>query len=338
MKLYGCLMMCFFLQKAGLSQSTGINQAADRFLQQLNEKQRTKTIYAFTDEERFNWHYFPKSNRKGISLNELTAEQKERAFALLRLCLSDTGYAKTIDIINLENTLHDLENRSDQEYRNAGKYHFIIFGKPHEQGIWGWRFEGHHISFSFSTQNDKLISGTPGFLGANPAIVESGPQKGKQAMREETELGFALLHSFTPEQLKTVVSASGVPGDIITFVSRKAMIESKEGITYKSMTRDQQTLFLKLIRLYIHRYTKLFADAMLKELNAAGLDHLRFTWSGAQQLGPASYYYRIQGPTIIIEYDNSQNNANHIHTVVRDLKHDFGGDELMDHYRKEHQR
>jgi hypothetical protein len=166
--------------------------------------------------------------------------------------------------------------------------------------------------------------------------VQSGPQKGKQILKEETQMGFRLLHSLTAEQLRVAVSTSGAPNDILTFVSRKAMIESNEGISYASMTKEQKTLFLNLVHVYIHRYTKLFADAMLQELHTAGLDHLRFTWAGAQQQGQESYYYRIQGPTIIIEYDNSQNNANHIHTVVRDLKRDFGGDELLEHYRKSH--
>jgi hypothetical protein len=338
MKLSPLLLTCFLFQNLCLSQSNTLNQVANKFLNSLNETQRAKTLYKFTDDERFNWHYFPKSDRKGISLNELTAEQKKDAFALLRSCLSDAGYTRTVDIVNLENILNTLENRSDNEYRNSGKYFIIIFDKPHEKGIWGWRFEGHHISFSFSAQNNGLISGTPGFLGANPAVVQSGPQKGKQVLRDETEIGFALLHSLTTEQLKSAVSTSGVPNDIITFVSRKAAIERKEGISYASMNKEQQALFMKLVQLYVQRYTKLFADTMLKELNEAGLQHLRFTWAGAQQLGDKAYYYRVQGPTIIIEYDNSQNDANHIHTVVRDLKHDFGGDELMEHYRQNHQR
>jgi hypothetical protein len=337
MKLPSILLLCILIQYTCLSQSS-IQQVANTFIAALDEKQRTKALYTFTDDERYNWHYFPRSDRKGISLNELTDQQKKAAFSLLETCLSKAGYAKTLDIIQLEKVLHVLENQQNDDYRNAGKYFIILFDKPAQKGIWGWRFEGHHISFNFSADNNKLISGTPGFLGANPAIVQSGPQKGKQPLKEETELGFALLHSFTPEQLKAAISSSGVPNDIITFVSRKATIESKEGISYSAMTSAQKATFMNLIEVYILRYTKLFAEDMLKELKAAGLEHLRFTWAGAQKRGSEAYYYRIQGPTIIIEYDNSQNNANHIHTVVRDLNHDFGGDELLEHYRKSHQQ
>jgi Protein of unknown function (DUF3500) len=338
MKYIFLLLSCFVSHHVCISQSNTINSAANNFLNSLNEQQRVKALYTFTDDERFNWHYFPKSDRKGISLNELSDAQKNHALSLLKTCLSSTGYTKTIDIIQLENVLKALENNSDVNYRDAGKYYFILFGKPNEKNIWGWRFEGHHISFSFSTKNEVLISGTPGFLGANPAIVQSGPQKGKQALREETELGFALLQSLTAQQRQSAISASAVPNDIITFVSRKATIDTKEGIGYAAMNKEQQSLFMKLIHIYIHRYTKLFADNMLSELNAAGLNNLRFIWAGAQQAEGKPYYYRIQGPTIIIEYDNSQNNANHIHTVVRDLKNDFGGDELLEHYKKEHLR
>jgi hypothetical protein len=337
MKQTYLILVSFFIQYVCVSQSNTIFQTANNFLNSLDNQQRSKTIYTFSDEERFNWHYFPKSDRKGISLNELNDQQRKLAFALLRSCLSETGYKKTVDITQLENVLHVLENQSNNEYRNAGKYFFTIFEKPNAKGIWGWRFEGHHISLNFSTTDNKLVSGTPGFLGANPAIVPSGPQKGKEVLKEETKLAFALLHSLNADQMKTATSSSGVPNDIITFVSRKASIETKEGITYGSMTKQQQEFFMELLQVYIHRYTKLFADEMIKEIKEAGLDDLRFIWAGAQQAGRQAYYYRIQGPTIIIEYDNSQNNANHIHTVVRDLKRDFGGDKLLEHYKKNHQ-
>ncbi len=331
------LLTSLFVQQC-ISQSTPISDPAMTFINSLSEQQRSKTIYTLENEERYNWHFFPKSDRKGIALNELNDGQRKNALALLRSCLSTTGFSKTMDILQLENVLQVLENRSDNDYRNSGKYYVTIFGNPGQMNSWGWRFEGHHISFSFSAMNNKLISGTPGFLGANPAIVPSGPQKGKQALREETEGGFALLHSLTSQQLESAVSKSGSPGEIITFVSRKASIDSDEGISYAAMTQAQRELLMKLIRAYIHRYTKLFADDMMNELTTAGLNNLRFVWAGSQQADGKAYYHRIQGPTIIIEFDNSQGNANHIHSVVRDLKNDFGGDALLEHYQKNHSR
>ena len=330
------LILTSLLSRQAISQSTSISSHAIDFLASLSESQKLKTKYALNIDERYNWHYFPKSDRKGIPLQELSAEQKNKAFALLKSCLSTTGFSKTMDVIELENVLQVLENRSDNAYRNSGKYYITIFGEPGQTNAWGWRFEGHHISFNFSALDNKLTSGTPGFLGANPAVVPGGPQKGKQALKEETEAGFALLRSFTPDQLKTAVSKSGAPGEIITFVSRKASLESKEGISYGSLTTTQQAVFMKLVHAYINRYTKLFADEMIGDLTKAGLNNLRFLWAGSQQADGKPYYYRIQGPTIIIEFDNSQGNANHIHSVVRDLKNDFGGDALLEHYQKNH--
>ena len=307
---------------------------ANSFLSSLTGEQKSKTVFPLDNEERFNWHYVPKS-RKGIALRELSDEQKTRALDLLKSCLSPKGFAKTIDIIELEKVLKVLENQPDDEYRNSGKYYLSIFGKPDDKNAWGWRFEGHHISFNFSSIRNILTSGTPGFLGSNPAIVPSGPQQGKQVLKEETDAGFALIQSFNESQVQNALTKAS-PRDIITGASRKAILESNEGIPYSAMTKDQQALFMNVIHIYVHRYTKLFADNMIREITEAGLNNLRFVWSGSQKADGKPYYYRIQGPTIIIEYENSQNNTNHIHTVVRDLKHDFGGDEMLEHYKASH--
>ena len=131
-----------------------------------------------------------------------------------------------------------------------------------------------------------------------------------------------------------LISERALP-DIVTFVSRRAYIEKPQGILYGYLNKEQQAKLLELVEVYVRRYTKLFADDMMNELKAAGLDKLQFAWAGATQPG-GGHYYRIHGPTIIIEYDNTQDNANHIHSVLRDLKHDFGGDEMMAHYEKDH--
>jgi hypothetical protein len=313
-------------------------QTADRFINSLTTLQQKKAQYSFTDDERFNWHFVPRSDRKGIPLEELNEQQKKAAFDLLGVCLSKRGVQHVTDIIQLENILKQLEGRgANDRYRDAGKYYFTIFGQPVEKGTWGWRLEGHHISFTFSADNNRIVSGTPGFLGANPAIVPNGAQKGKETLKEETDGGFTLLQSLTKEQVsRAVINEKALP-EIITFDKRMAMIEHPQGIRYNELNKEQQGLFIKLIQVYIHRYTKLFSDDMMKELTAAGLDKLQFAWAGSQQRQSTDgYYYRIQGPTIIIEYDNTQNNANHVHSVLHDLKHDFGTDELAEHYHTNH--
>lgn len=316
---------------------TGMAATASHFLQTLSAKQRNDIQFSFDNKERHNWHYVPRS-RKGIPLTELNQEQRKAAMALLRTALSDTGFIKTQSIINLEAILRGVEGRSDDDdYRDPGKYYFTIFGNPASDSIWGWRIEGHHISLNFSTENNRLVSGTPGFLGTNPAIILSGPEKGKHILKDETELGLSMLNSLDATQKGKAVIDSRAPGDIVTSASREAMIDKPEGILYSELNPAQQKIFIQLLSVYIHRYTRLFAMDMMREIEEAGLNKLRFAWAGVLQTGPGNpHYYRIHGPTIIIEYDNIQNNANHIHTVIRDLKNDFGGDELLEHYKSNH--
>ncbi|MEO5561921.1 MAG: DUF3500 domain-containing protein [Chitinophagaceae bacterium] len=312
----------------------GMAAAAEQFLQSLTADQKKKAQFTFDTDERYNWHYIPKE-RNGIPLRELNTNQINSALALLHTGLSDTGYAKAKSVMQLETVLKEIESRpAGDDYRDTGKYFFSIFGNPADS-IWGWRLEGHHISFNFSSANNHIVSGTPGFLGSNPAIVLSGPEKGKFILRDETELGLAFVKSLDAKQIEKAVIDAKAPGEILTAASRKAMIDNPGGILYSELTAAQQKIFLQLLSVYLNRYTKAYALDMMKDLETAGLKNLRFAWAGEQQTGVGHpHYYRIQGPTIIIEYDNTQNNSNHIHTVIRDLKHDFGGDELLEHYKK----
>lgn len=311
-----------------------MRQATLHFLQGLSPSKKAQAQFAFTDEERYRWNYVP-TDRKGLPLKDLDTAEYRSAMAMLHAALSNMGYAKTRAIIELEAVLKEVENRgADDHYRDPGKYYVSVFGNPQADSLWGWRFEGHHVAFNFTSGEKGLVSGTPGFLGANPAVVQAGPQKGKEVLKEETALGFALLHSLDEEQRKKAILSSTAPGEILTANSRKALIETPQGILYSELKSRQQVLLLQLLRLYLNRYQQPLAAAMMKEVETAGLATLRFAWAGAEQPGPGHpHYYRLQGPTLIIEYDNTQNNANHVHTVVRDLKKDFG-DQLLDHYRR----
>jgi hypothetical protein len=328
------ISLCSFVcqsQEGNTSANTNMSKVAIQFLQSLNDTQKEKAQLLFDNEERYHWFYVP-IERKGIPLKDLNEKQVKIGMELLHTALSDTSFKKTMAIIQLENVLREMENASP-DYRTPGNYYFSIFGNPADS-IWGWRFEGHHVSFNFSSQKNQLISGSPGFLGANPAVVLSGPQKGLQILKDESSLGFALLNSLTAEQKQKVIISVKAPGDIVTGSSRKAMIGSLQGIAYDELNSEQQKTFLQLLSIYIHRYKSSLASEMMHEIGDAGLNNLRFAWAGAAEPGVGHpHYYRIQGPTIIIEYDNTQNNANHVHTVVRDLLHDFGGDQLLEHYR-----
>lgn len=324
-----------FFSKA---QNTNLYKAANLFLNSLDKNQKAQAQYSYDSVERYRWHYVPLNDRKGISINELNSEQKKAALSLMQSSLSDNAYKKANQIMALENVLKAIEKRQETDhYRDPGKYFFTIFGDPSATSVWGWRLDGHHLSFSFSSENNKIISGTPGFMGANPAIVLSGPEKGLEILKEENELAFDLLHALTPDQLKKAIINSTAPADIITVNSRKAMIDDMNGLPYLSLNQAQKAIFIKLVSLYIHRYTRLFANSMMRDIETAGMDKLIFAWAGSTENGVGNKrYYRIKGPTIIIEYDNTQNEGNHVHTVVRDLKNDFGGDALLEHYKKSH--
>jgi hypothetical protein len=331
------ILFAFFFIVPAKSQE--LVKKANTFISLLNSTQRNKTLYPFDTEERYRFKYIPLDDRKGVSFNELNTVQRKALMDLLGVCVTAETVKKVNAIMQLDFILKELEQRKPEDhYRDPGKYFVTIFGIPSDKTIWGWRFEGHHVAFHFSADKNQLVAGTPGFLGTNPAIVQSGQQKNTQVLKEETDKGFALLHSFNADELKKAVIDTAAPAEILTEASRRAMIEHPAGIRYKELLPEHQQQLLQLINLYINRYTTLFAAAMLKEIQTAGLDNLWFTWAGYTEpvLG-RPYYYRIQGPTIIIEYDNTQNNANHVHTVVRDLKTDFGGDVLLEHYRESHQ-
>ncbi|MBD0294360.1 MAG: DUF3500 domain-containing protein [Flavisolibacter sp.] len=334
-RLFILIVVLFFFMKG---KAQDIVAAANGFIRILDSSQRLKALYPFDGKNAFIFTFFTKDDRKGISLNELKPDQKQAALRLMQTCLSNEGVKKAQAIMDLELVLRALEHRGSEDHvRDPGKYYFTIFGLPASNTIWGWRLEGHHISFNFSVNEKKLVAATPGFLGANPAIVPEGPQQGKQVLHDEADRGFALLHSLTKEELAKAIIDTVAPNEIVTFVKRKAMIEHPSGIRFSEMSSKAQQQFLQLINVYIHRYTRLFAEQMLKEIQHAGLNNLWFAWAGFTEPRKGQpHYYRIQGPTIIIEYDNSQNNANHVHTVVRDLQHDFGGDLLLQHYKDSH--
>ncbi len=329
------ILTSFFFQLTVYGQESVLY--ANRFISTLTDVQKAETIFPFDVEERYNFHFVP-MKRRGITFNEMNSKQNSLALELLKSCLGEDSFKKTKEIMQLEVVLKELEKRKPEDnYRDPGNYHFTIFGNPSSNSIWGWRFEGHHISFNFSFNKKTLVSGTPGFMGSNPAIVLNGPMAGKQVLKDESDKGFSLIQSLNEIQLKKAIIDTVAFKDILTFDKRKALLGKPEGIKYSELSKVQQSLMLQLIRVYLQRYRHDFAEKMMKDIQQEGLDNIWFAWAGytKPEIGKGSYY-RVQGPTLVIEYDNTQNNANHVHSVVRDLKNDFGGDLLLDHYQKGH--
>ena len=325
----------FLFAQWAQGQNTPLAQKANHFLSLLDENQSAKARYEFGDEERYNWHFVPKE-RNGISFNDLNEKQREAALALLKASLSEQGYRKASDIMALENILREVENRpADDKYRDPLNYYVTIFGDPDEKNIWGWRLEGHHLSINFSGADGSIISSTPTFWGSNPAVVRSGRYSGRQVLKQETDLGFTLVNSFSTGQMKVAVFAEKAPSEIITGNQRKAELQEPKGLPFGDMNESQKKLFMQLLNVYVKNYQLGFSKRLMEKIEKAGMENLTFAWAGSLQPG-AGHYYRIQGPMLLIEYDNTQNNANHVHTVVRDLANDFAEDILKEHYQKDH--
>jgi hypothetical protein len=305
-------------------------EAARSFLATLDPAQKSKAVLPFNSEERFHWFYTPVS-RKGIPLKELKASQRESALALLRAGLSQKGYTKAEMIRKLEGVLREIEGSSGPT-RDPDLYFFTFFGEPAPNGAWGWRYEGHHCSQNWTILNGQSIGSSPQFFGANPAEVRDGPMKGTRVLSAEEDLARSLVKSFSTEQRVEAVLSANAPGDILTSNERKAAIQEDRGIAYSKLGKDQQGMLLALIEEYLSAQPRAQARQRLDKIRKAGFEPIKFAWMGGLDKGQG-HYYRVQGKTFLIEYDNTQNGANHIHCVWRDFNGDWGQDLLAEHYR-----
>jgi hypothetical protein len=219
--------------------------------------------------------------------------------------------------------------------RDPELHYITIFGEPSNTGMWGWRLEGHHMSINVTMDKGKFVASTPTFFGSNPAEVRDGPRKGLRALGREEDLGRELLASLDADQKKTAIVAGAAPNDIVTGNTKKAQIGAATGLPGSKMNAKQKDLLLNLIREYADRNAAEAANDTMAAIKKAGLDSVYFTWIGTETRGQA-HYYRVQSPVFLIEYDNTQNGANHIHSVWRDLRNDWGLDVLAEHYKVAH--
>jgi len=331
------LVYLVFFSSHSFAQKTDIAGKASAFLTSLSETLKTQAQYKLNDDERLNWHFVPKS-RNGVSFRDFNQTQRAAALDLLKASLSAQGFIKATDIMALENVLREVENRGpDDKYRDPLNYYLTIFGVPDKKNPWGWRFEGHHIALNFSSLNNAIGSSTPSFFGSNPGIISKGIEKGKQVLRAETELGFELVGSLSPTQLEKALISEIPLNEIVSYNKRKAEKLSPSGLQYTDLNPLQKDLFMKLLDVYVKNYELGFSQKLMEKIKKAGIEKLSFAWAGSLRPG-SGYYYRIQGPMLLIELDNTQDSANHVHSVVRDLTNDFGEDILREHYEREHQK
>jgi hypothetical protein len=308
--------------------------AANSLIASLTPEQKAASVFAMGDDHRLDWHFIPKE-RKGTPIKEMTPQQQHLTTALLAASLSSTGMVKASSIMSLEEVLQKIEGPSRRFLRDPELYHISIFGEPGPGKTWGWRFEGHHLSLSFTVAGGEHISATPSMMGTNPAIVPDGPHKGLQILADEENLGRELAKSLSDAQKSKAILSEKAPDDIITGNQRKISPLEPAGISWVDLDEEQRELLWSLVETHVERSRGEIAEADLRKIEGAGQENIHFAWAGGLQRGQG-HYYRIQGPTFLIEYDNTQNNGNHVHCVFRDFTEDFGEDLLMRHYEEAH--
>lgn len=323
-------MLALPLAAQDLATPSAMKSAATAFLDTLDAAKRAQATFPFAADARENFRFTPQT-RSGLPFKEMDAAQQAAAIRLLETALSEQGKLKALQIMTLEGVLRDLEKNPG--FRDPGKYYVSIFGQPGDAAGWGWKFEGHHLALNYTVVEGKQIAVTPSFFGANPAEVRAGEHRGLRVLKAEDELAHALLAVLLESGRREVVFSGKAPAEILTAENRQASVLEPVGMPASEMSPAQKKALFELISTYTGRHRKELAEADLRKITAAGSDKIRFGWAGGTQPGEA-WYYRIQGPTFLLEAANTQNNANHIHTVWRDFDGDFGRDILAEHQRQ----
>lgn len=310
-----------------------ITAAATDFLSGLSEEQRAQATMKFDDPARLDWHFIPKDKRKGLQIKHMDAKQRKLAHALLKSGVSHLGYDKAQTIMELESILRELEKeRKGSPLRDPERYYFTVFGRPDQPGRWGWSVEGHHLSLNFVLEGQKLVSVTPAFYGANPAEVRTdlslGPKRGTRILHAEEDRAFELLHSLTDEQRKKAILADKAPADLRGAGEAQPPAYARDGVSAADFSEEQTKLLWSLLEAYTDNMPPEVARRRLDEVHEAGIEKTFFAWAGPNKPG-VGHYYRVQGPTFVIEFCNNQpdasgNPANHIHSVWRQIDGDFG--------------
>ena len=310
--------------------------AASGLWKALSSEQQAKARFEFKDEERLNWHFIPRE-RKGLPLKEMNPDQRKLAMALLATGLSPKGLEKATTIMSLEQVLFEMEGPNGKMKRDPELYYFSIFGTPDAKGTWGWRVEGHHLSLNITVAAGKAIAATPAFFGSNPGEVKNGPRKGVRVLGNDEEMGRAIVKSMTDDQKAVTIWTKDAPKEMILVPKEKIRLLTPAGIGWEKLNPKQQEALWVLVQEYANRLRGELAAQDLDKAEKAGKDKLSFAWAGGLERGEP-HYYRVQGPTFVIEYDNVQNGANHVHSVWHDPASNFGEDILRLHHQAEHNK
>lgn len=315
------------LETADMASVAGaLTDAARALRAALGDAGTRALVLPWDSDARRRWHYTPR-RRPGVALGDMDRDQAAATRALLAVALSQSGRDKVENILTLEGILGRVEGNPG--FRDPGRYHVMLFGAPSPDAPWSWRFEGHHLSINVTQVGDAVAS-TPAFFGANPARVRSGPHAGMRVLAAEEDAARALFATLTEAQWERARIAERAPDDLVTGNDSRARLQRFEGLPASELTGEQRARLWDLIEVYTGNLHPALARAHRERIELAGAGKLHIAWAGSREPGRA-HYYRVHGPTHLIEYDNR--GGNHIHTVFRDLEGDFGEDLLAEHLR-----
>jgi hypothetical protein len=322
--------------------------AAGAFVASLPQAAREHAAWPFAAELRSQWSYRSGSQfrRQGVRAGELDDAQRRRAQALLGCALSSQGYLKSTGVMQLDDLVRE---RAGAILMNDGRqpvelgqewFWFTVFGRPGGADPWGLQVEGHHLALNVTVVG-REVAVTPAFWGAWPASVETGPMAGLRVLSREEDGAFALLALLTPAQRARAVVSDTLPAGIFTSPERNASLARYEGVPASALAPAARAALLALVAEYVGNFDEAIAGPWLARIEADGLERLHFAWMGATTPGSA-VYYRIHGPSILIEFDHAPDitkrgmppDPNHVHTIVRRPGGDLGEDLLARHYRE----
>lgn len=309
-----------------------LREAACAFLSSLHDDAATSARMAFpSDGTRRDWTYLP-GERRGLALADMNRSQAKAAHRLLAAGLSHHAYVQAATIMALEDVLDELQGGTKD--RHSGDYWVTVFGEP-GVGPWAWRFEGHHLSVNYTVGDDGELRPTPLFLGANPARFRADGASLVEPLAREERLAFALLDALSPAETSAAVVSNEAPKDIVSRDAAHVEGIEPQGLALADLGGEAATLAKALVSLYMGRLPPEVAGEQRTTISDDGLGAVRLAWAGECVAG-GPHYYRLQGPTFFVELDNTQDGANHVHTVWRDPERDFGDDLLAAHHRTHH--
>jgi hypothetical protein len=334
----GCLLAYLGAINGADRSPVDMSDAAIVFLSTLTPEQRQTVSFAFDnikERERFGYAETEDHERAGLSLENMTGRQRGAVHELLKAGLSEKGYMTADAIMQLESVLNLIENppgvppRPRALERNPLKYFVWIFGTPGTRSTWGWKLEGHHLSLNFTIVNGTMVSTAPHFFGADPAEVRDGPNQRQRLLGYEEDPARELVMMLDPSQRAKAVISATAPNEILTRNDSAVRPLAPTGIAAAELQPRQRDALMRVVDAYTSAMAPDLAADRMAALTKAGLDTITFAWAGELERGKR-HYYRVQGPTFLIEFDHTQDNG-HVHSVWRDFNGDWGRDLLREH-------